>query len=158
MLACPAAAAAPPPALKRPLARQVGMLLTRPRPPHPREQPQSSPLSGCGLCVAIAAGNASAVVQVADVCTSCNATDLTIDAATFAALGGSSAHGVLPVTYRPTECRPPAGTNLTVSVSTGRLCAGIHRAVLLCCATNACLLRRQPITLTTISGAGLPRL
>lgn len=77
---------------------------------------QSSPLGACGTCLAVSAGNASAVVQVVDACSSCAATDLTLDAATFAALGGSSADGALAVTYRPTECRPPPGTNMTVTL------------------------------------------
>ncbi|PRW59918.1 Nucleolar and coiled-body phospho 1 [Chlorella sorokiniana] len=45
-----------------------------------------------------------------------DAKDLTLDAGTFAALGGSTAEGALPVTYRSTECRPPAGSNITMTV------------------------------------------
>lgn len=59
-----------------------------------------------------------------DVCSTCTATALTLDAATFAALGGSSAEGGMSIMYRPVECRPPAGTNITVTVSDYRASDG----------------------------------
>ena len=53
-------------------------------------------------------------MQVTSVCATCRGDELSLDTATFAALGGSVAAGQLAITYRSTECRPPAGITVTV--------------------------------------------
>lgn len=90
-----------------------------PSPPAPtflRPSPQASPLSGCGTCLEVESdAGPSARVVVTGVCSSCTATQLTVDAATLAVLASGSA-SPLNVSYRAVECRPPPGTNVTVHV------------------------------------------
>lgn len=76
--------------------------------------PQTSPLSGCGICLQVSSAAASAVVQVTDTCASCSASQLAVDADTFRRLSADSSAGLIPVSYSIVECTPPG--NATVSV------------------------------------------